>query len=109
MANQSGARLAGDDYQHLLSWLYLLELKLRGSRLKVVKVEDPDAGFADDITLEYESSAPEPDLFLQIKYHVDHRSQYSTDFLLEAKGAGRSLLRKLYESWRTLRERGGRP
>jgi hypothetical protein len=109
MANQSGARLAGDDYQHLLSWWYLLELMLRGRGLKVVTVEDPEAGFVDDITLEHEPSASQPDLFLQVKYHVDQRSQYSTDLLLEAKQAGRSLLRKLHETWNALRDRSDRP
>src|SRR5262249_54956881 len=32
--------------------------------------------------------------------------QYSTDELLAAKGKGRSLLRKLYESWRSLQGTG---
>lgn len=106
MANPVGARLAGDDYQHLIAWRELLGLMLPGSRIERVTVEDPEAGFVDDITFEREPNAPEPDLFVQVKYHVDHRSQVSTEALLAAKGEGRSLLRKFYESWRVLRDRG---
>jgi hypothetical protein len=39
MANQVAARLAGDDYQHLLAWGHLVELLLPGSRLRKVTVE----------------------------------------------------------------------
>jgi hypothetical protein len=110
MATQVTARLAGDAYQHLLAWFHLLDLLRPGTRLQSVTVEDPEAAFVDDITLVYEPDAPQPDLFVQVKYHVDHRSQYSTDLLLAAKGKGRSLLRKFYETWRALGERrGSRP
>ena len=105
MTSPSGARLAGDDYQHLLSWLYLLGLIMPGSRFKAVRVEDREAGFADDITVRQEPDADEPDQLIQVKYHVDHRQQYSTQVLLSAPPGSRSLLRKLYESWRTLGRR----
>jgi hypothetical protein len=108
MASPSGARLAGDDYQHLLAWMYLLELMLPWRRLESVAIEDAGAGSVDDITLEHEAGAPEPDLFLQVKYHVDHRGQYSTDALLGSSG-GRSLLQKFFSTWRSLRDRRHRP
>ncbi len=103
MANQVAARLAGDDYQHLIGWLHLLELLMPKSHLRSVTIEDPDAAFVDDITMEYEEQATRPNLFLQVKYHVDQRSQYSTDTFLDARGKGRSLLRKFHETWRALR------
>lgn len=103
MANQVAARLSGDDYQHLIGWLYLLELLMPKSLLRSVTIEDPDAAFVDDITMEYEEQAARPNLFLQVKYHVNQRSQYSTDTFLDAKGKGRSLLRKFHETWRALR------
>jgi CBASS immunity sensor of nucleotide second messenger signals len=106
MANQVGARLAGDDYQHLIAWRELLGLMLPGGHIENVTVEDPEAGFVDDITFKREADALEPDLFLQVKYHVDHRSQYSTEVFLAKTGKGRSLLRKFYESWRALQDRG---
>lgn len=108
MANQVAARLAGDDYQHLYAWGELLKLLISSCRLRSVTVEDPEARFVDDVTERHESDAADPDVFLQIKYHVDQRDQYSTDQLLETKGKGRSLLRKLYESWVDLRQ-AGRP
>lgn len=105
----SGARIAGDDYQHLIAWWYLLELLLRGRLIRHVSVEDPDAGSVDDVTVTYEKNSARPNLFVQVKYHVDQRGQYSTDTLLAAKGNGRSLLQKFYDSWRTLGPEQDRP
>lgn len=103
MANQVAARLAGDDYQHLLAWLQLLELLMPGSQVRSVTVEDPDAAHVDDITTLYDDAAARPDEFLQVKYHVDQRGQYSTDFLFERKAqGGRSLLEKFYVTWQAL-------
>lgn len=109
MANQVAARLAGDDYQHLMGWWYLLELLLPKSCLRSVIIEDPDAVFVDDITMEYESPATRPKVFLQVKYHVDQRGQYSTESFLETGGRGRSLLKKFHETWQTLRSQGDIP
>lgn len=103
MANQVAARLAGDDYQHLLAWLQLLELLMPSSQVLSVTVEDPDAAHVDDVTTLYDSAADRPDEFLQVKYHVDQRGQYSTDLLLERKTeGGRSLLEKFYVTWQAL-------
>lgn len=103
MANQVAARLAGDDYQHLLGWLQILELLMPNSQVKSVAVEDPDAAHVDDVTTLYESAADRPDEFLQVKYHVDQRGQYSTDLFLEKKTeGGRSLLQKFFVTWKLL-------
>lgn len=109
MANQVAARLSGDDYQHLIGWSHLLELLMPRSLLRSVTIEDPDAAFVDDITMEYEGQAGRPNLFIQVKYHVDQRSQYSTDAFVDAKGKGRSLLKKFHETWRALRTDAERP
>jgi hypothetical protein len=103
MANQVAARLAGDDYQHLLAWERILRLLMPRHRVESVTVEDPDAGAVDDVTSRHEAGAAEADEFLQVKYHVDHRSEYSTAVMLEKKTAGAtSLLQKFYRSWRML-------
>jgi len=103
MANQVAARLAGDDYQHLLAWLRMLDLSMPNSQVQSVAVEDPDAAFVDDVTTLYEVTADRPDEFLQVKYHVDQRGQYSTDLLLEKKAeGGRSLLQKFFVTWTLL-------
>jgi hypothetical protein len=103
MANQVAARLAGDDYQHLLAWLQILELRMPGSLVRSVIVEDPDAAHVDDVTTFYDSTARRPDEFLQVKYHVDQRGQYSTDLLLDRATEGsRSLLEKFFVTWSAL-------
>lgn len=103
MANQVAARLAGDDYQHLLAWNEMLSLLKPRARVREVIVEDPDGGHVDDVTTLYEPDAARPDVFEQVKYHIDHRGQYSTDFLLEkATPASRSLLEKFFITWRKL-------
>ena len=109
MAGASGVRLAGDDYQHLIAWWYLLELMLPWRRLESVAIEDADAGHVDDVTLEYEAEAATPDRFLQVKYHVDHREEYSTEALVKSRNGGRSLLQKFFSTWRDLRDRRRRP
>lgn len=109
MANQVAARLAGDDYQHLLGWLQILELLMPNSQVQSVAVEDPDAAHVDDVTTLYELAADRPDEFLQVKYHVDQRGQYSTDLFLEKKTeGGRSLLQKFFASWKLLTKNSSR-
>jgi len=109
MANQVAARLAGDDYQHLVAWDHLLELLIPSRRVRWVTVEDPDAGSVDDVTTIYEPDSHRPDRFLQVKYHVDQRDQYSTESFLAAKPKSRSLLQKFYDSWSQLRRTPNRP
>jgi SMODS-associated and fused to various effectors sensor domain len=103
MANQVAARLAGDDYQHLLAWHEMLALRKPRAKVRAVVVEDPDGAHVDDVTTLYESGANRPDVFEQVKYHTDQRDQYSTDFLLEkATPASRSLLEKFFITWKKL-------
>src|SRR5579864_6646049 len=104
MANQVAARLEGDEYQHITSWLHVLELKMPRRAVRAVTVEDESAVSADDITLRHESGSQRPDIFFQIKYHVTQASAYSTNLLLESKPKGTSLLQKLFSTWRMLKE-----
>jgi hypothetical protein len=107
MANQVAARLAGDDYQHLLAWERVLRLLIPSHRVEIVTVEDPDAGAVDDVTSRHEAGAAEADEFLQVKYHVDHREEYSTAVMFAKKTeAGTSLLQKFHRSWRVLSGKG---
>lgn len=109
MANQVAARLAGDDYQHLVAWEHLLELLMPVRRVRWVTIEDPDAGSVDDVTTIYEPDSVRPDRFLQVKYHVDQRDLYSTESFLAAKPKSRSLLRKFFDSWSHLCRIPNRP
>src|ERR1700740_3734741 len=102
MGEQSASRLKGDDYQHLYSWHELLQLLDPAGAYSFGYVEHPEAGAADDITLHADSKFAK---FTQVKFHVDHRSQYSSSSVVEVQsGSARSMLHKLFDSWKALRE-----
>lgn len=109
MGEQSAARLAGDDYQHLYSWFELLQLLPLDSPYSHGFVEHPHAGSADDVTLHAQNQG-RPAKYVQVKFHVDHRAAYSGEKLVETQVAeARSVLHKLFDSWRLLKtqEPGG--
>jgi len=103
MANQVQARLNGDDYQHLYSWQFVLELKIPRKKVRLVTLEDALAGSVDDVTVQHEVGTHEPDLFYQVKYHVDQRDAYSTETLIAHKQGQASLLEKFWRTWNMLR------
>ncbi|MFY2556962.1 SAVED domain-containing protein [Corallococcus terminator] len=107
MGEQSASRLEGDRYQYLYGWYELLHLLDEDCPFECGYIEHPDAGAADDVTLHAREGSGVASRYVQVKWHVDHRSQYSLDLLCEVPGGrGRSLLHKLFASWRKLRERG---
>lgn len=106
MANQTAARLSGDDYQHLYAWQYVLDLKMPRQAVSSVTIEDALAGSVDDVTVQHQAGAQAPDTFHQVKFHVDHRSAYSTDVLLDRGKGQASLLEKFWTTWNRLRENG---
>lgn len=97
MAMQSSARIKGDDYQFLYTWLHVLDLKKKNTRVSKVRIEDPDAAHVDDVTVFYSDGTPPH--YYQVKYHVDQRSAYTLELLLE-KGKGKSLLEKFYKTYK---------
>jgi hypothetical protein len=104
MGEQSAARLAGDDYQHLYSWFELLQLLSPESAYSHGYVEHPHAGAADDVTLHPKDNR-RPAKYVQVKFHVDHSAAYSGSKLVEVQAAEvRSVLHKLFDSWRMLKE-----
>jgi hypothetical protein len=103
MANQVQARLSGDDYQHLYSWQFVLELKMPRKKVRLVTLEDALAGSVDDVTVQHEVGTHEPDVFYQVKYHVDQRDAYSTEVLIAHKPGQASLLEKFWRTWNILR------
>ncbi len=103
MGEQSASRLEGDRYQHLYSWYVLLRLLDQGSPYESAFVEHPEAGAADDVTLHARPGSGVPGRYVQVKWHVDHRDVYTLEGLAALPpGSGRSLLQKLFESWRKL-------
>jgi hypothetical protein len=106
MAEQSAARLEGDRYQHLYSWYELLRLLDEDSPYEYGYVEHPDAGSADDVTLHPKADSNKPARYIQIKWHVDQRDTYSFTNLTEVLSGTRSLLHKLFDSWKELKKNG---
>jgi hypothetical protein len=102
MANQVAARLKGDDYQHLTTWLHVLEILRPRLNVRSVTIEDETAGSADDVTVRHETGSGLPDRFYQIKFHTAQQGSYSTEILTEFKGNGTSLLQKLFATWKKL-------
>ncbi|ABC81514.1 SAVED domain-containing protein [Anaeromyxobacter dehalogenans] len=103
MGESSGTRLEGDRYQHLYSWYEILRLLDDASPFEAATIEHPHAGAADDLTLHAKAGSGARSRFVQVKWHVDHRGHYSFDFLIRAEEGERSLLKKLFDSWRVLK------
>jgi hypothetical protein len=107
MANQVAARLAGDDYQHLYGWWWALSLLKSAVPVNCVRIEDPEAGSVDDVTVYRTPISGLPDeffhYFFQVKYHVSQAAQYGTANLIEHKPKGTSLLQKFYATWKSLK------
>src|SRR6267154_1685979 len=81
MGEQSASRLKGDDYQHLYSWYELLQLLDPSPTYSYGYVEHPNAGAADDVTLHSDDNQAAK--YTQVKFHVDHKSQYSSSSVLD--------------------------
>lgn len=104
----SGVRIAGDDYQHLVTWNELLHALLPTSTATHITVEAPDAGNLDDIVVEHHIDET---VYTQVKHAVDATTPVGHAYLLRS-GTGtnersrRSLLARFRDSWVDLRERG---
>lgn len=102
-----GAQREGHRYQDVYGWFRALELLRPARKVWRVSIEDPSAGFFDDVTVRPEEGTDHDREFAQVKFHVDHSGSYSTEALITAKSRnGRSLLQKAWESWLILREEG---
>ena len=102
VTSASGARIQGDDYQHLFSWYQALELALPDSDATSVAVEVNDAGFVDDVVV-YRAGR---DDYFQVKYSVDGRTPINSAWWTEKpKGRGQSPLEKFWSSWNLLGKR----
>ena len=95
--SSSGARIRGDEYQHLIGWIQVIRAILPNSNVVEVGIEDPDAGNADDVTI-YKSNGPNE--FFQIKSAVDGRGIANIDWLMQpSKTGGPSIIKGLFNIW----------
>ncbi len=101
----SGARLQGDDYQHLFAWYHALRLMLPEEGVSRVEVESEGAGNVDDVVLRRPSHADE---YYQIKFSVDASKPVTSKWLTTAKTAkGKSPLQRFSETWSMLKKQPG--
>jgi len=92
----SGARLLGDDVQHLIAWYHVLRTQRADSTVTELAVEADDVGNVDDLTLRY---AAGPSEYWQIKASVDATSPLTEAWLFGRPKGRSSLLQRLYASW----------
>jgi hypothetical protein len=93
----SGARIRGDDYQHLVAWLQVLRFLLPGHGIASVGIEDPAAGNVDDVTVYHVDGSRE---FFQAKSSVDAREVVSIEWLMSpSRAGGASILQGFFEVW----------
>jgi hypothetical protein len=102
----SGARLLGDDVQHLIAWYHVLRTQRADSTVTELAVEADEAGNVDDLTLRY---AAGPGEYWQIKASVDATSPLTEAWLFHRPKGRPSLLQRLYASWRKLCSEHARP
>jgi len=102
----SGARLLGDDVQHLIVWYHVLRTQRADSTVVGLAVEAAQVGNVDDLTLQ---RAGEPGEYWQVKASVDARSPLNEKWLFDRPKGKASLLQRLHASWLALRPGHERP
>lgn len=104
MGQQSASRLEGDRYQHLYSWLHILDLLDPHKEVEYVYIEHPKAGAADDVTVHPTAGSSRPTNYYQVKWHVNFSGGYTMACLIEGTARKKSLLQKFWNSWLSLRQ-----
>jgi len=96
----SGARILGDDVQHLIAWYHVLRTQRADSTIIELAVEADSAGNVDDLTLRRSAGPAE---YWQVKASVDATSPLNEAWLFYRPKGKASLLQRLYASWQKLR------
>lgn len=105
LPSPSGARIAGDDYQHLFTWLQALKLRREAEGVTHLELEVGGGHNVDDVVVH---RATAPPLYHQLKFVVDQRAPLSHTWFTDPAGAAKSPLLRFYESFEKL-SNGGRP
>ena len=108
LPSASGARISGDDYQHLFAWLQALSLLRQSDCVERIALEARQAGNVDDVVV-YRTGG-RPNLYHQVKFVVDHREHLTHEwFTTRAKDAKKTPLQRFHDSFLKLSSDGGRP
>jgi hypothetical protein len=107
LASASAARLSGDDYQHLYTWMQAVRL-LREDvwGVKRVMMEVDKAGNVDDLIIAY---VDRPALYHQIKFSRLAGEPLEHEWFTDFAGARRSPLQRFYRSFVELTKDDVRP
>jgi len=99
----SGARITGDDVQHLIAWYWSLRAVADPGHIIEVAVEADGAGNVDDVTIKFADGTLR---CIQVKATVSSGNKASLDWLLDrpapsakTNNQAPSLLKKLHNSW----------
>lgn len=95
----SGARLLGDDYQHLLTWLHAAQLVHHDPQVIRVELEKHGAGNVDDLVVHRRER---PALYHQVKFTTQPGQPLTGDWFTKAPGGGSTPLQRFYASYTKL-------
>lgn len=101
----SGARLTGDDLQHLIGWYWALKTTRPEFQIESVAFESLGAGNLDDI--EVHPSGGEAPEFWQVKATVAATGVVNGAWLMAPVNDGKSILQRFWDSYVGLRARHG--
>lgn len=97
LPSPSGARLAGDDYQHAFTLLYALKLVFDNGNITKVEMEVDGAGNVDDLIVHHSNA---PTLYNQIKFVTSQNQPLEhTWFTTPPKKRQETPLRRFYDSY----------
>jgi SMODS-associated and fused to various effectors sensor domain len=97
LPSPSGARLAGDDYQHAFTLLYALKLVFANGNVTKVEMEVDGAGNVDDLIVH---GSDAPTLYNQIKFVTSQKQPLEhTWFTTPPKKGQETPLRRFYDSY----------
>jgi hypothetical protein len=102
----SGARLLGDDYQHLLTWLHAAQLVHRDPQVTRVELEKHGAGNIDDLVVHRRGH---PALYHQVKFTTQPGRPLTGDWFTKAPGGGSTPLQRFHNSYTKLTVDGAAP
>ncbi|SHN88826.1 hypothetical protein SAMN05660350_04816, partial [Geodermatophilus obscurus] len=106
-ASNSGVRRGGDRFQDLFVWDAAMQVIRPDSTYSQVEVEINGVGNVDDVVLR--SAIGASDLYGQVKWATNPADLLNSEYLTAQKGNGKSLLQKLYASWKKLTANGALP
>jgi hypothetical protein len=106
LPSPSGARIAGDDYQHLFTWLQALKLRREVEAVTHIEIEVGGGHNVDDVVVHRQHG---PALYYQVKFVTAQREPLSHEWFTDPGDAQRSPLQRFYDSFMKLTKDGRRP